>query len=130
MFPHSNIHKYAWTSPDGKTHNEIDHILVDRRRHSNILDARSYRAADCDTDHYLVVARVKERLRVNKQRSHRFHMERLNVKKFADLEYLDAEVEMNSGGELTRENIQISVKERVGYFELKKHKPWFGEGCS
>jgi hypothetical protein len=27
-------------------------------------------AADCDSDHYLVVAKVRERLAVNKQRSH------------------------------------------------------------
>jgi exonuclease III len=86
MFPHPNIHKYTWTSPDRKTHNQIDHILVDRKRRSNILDVRSYRAADCDTDHYLVVAKVRERLAANKQRSHRFHMERFNLKKLNEVE--------------------------------------------
>ena len=43
MFRHQNIHKYIWTSPDGKTHNQIDHILIDKRWLSNILDVRSFR---------------------------------------------------------------------------------------
>jgi len=61
MFPHRNIHKYTWTSPNAKTHNQIDHILIDRRWHSSVLDARNFRGVDCDTDHYLVVAKVRER---------------------------------------------------------------------
>jgi hypothetical protein len=43
------------------------------------------------------------------------------------LEDLDAEVGINSACETIRENIKTSAKESLGYFELKKHKPWFDE---
>ena len=59
-FPHRNIHKYTWTSPDSITHNQIDHVLVDKRRQSSIIDDSPLRGADCDTDHYLVVATLRE----------------------------------------------------------------------
>jgi hypothetical protein len=51
--------------------------------------------------------------------------------RFAALEELDVEVEINSSAwEMIRENIKISTIKSLGYFELKKYKPWFGEGCS
>jgi hypothetical protein len=37
----------------------------------------------------------------------------------AALEDLDAEVEINSVWEMIRENIQISAKESLSYFELR-----------
>ena len=70
MFPHQNIHKYTWTSPDGNTHNQIDHVLIDMRWNSSVLDVRSIRGTDSDTDHYLVIAKVREILAVAK-RPHR-----------------------------------------------------------
>jgi hypothetical protein len=65
MFPHPNVHKYAWTFPDGKTYNQIDHMLLGRKR-SSIFDVQSSMTADCDTGHYLLVAKFLERLEVNK----------------------------------------------------------------
>jgi hypothetical protein len=47
--------------------------------------------------------------------------------RFAALEDLDSEVEINSAWETIREIITISAKESLGYFELKKHKPRFDE---
>jgi hypothetical protein len=94
-----------------------------------------------------VVAKIREILAVNKQGSHTFNMERFNLKKlnevegkekyhvevsnrFAALEDLDAEVEIITIWETIRENIKISAKESLGYYELKQHKPWFDEGYS
>jgi hypothetical protein len=38
MFQHRKIHKYSWTSPDVKTHSQVDHIWIDRRWYSSILN--------------------------------------------------------------------------------------------
>jgi hypothetical protein len=43
---------------------------------------------------------------------------------------LDTKEEINSAWETTTGNIKISAKESLCYFELKKYKTWFGEGCS
>jgi hypothetical protein len=90
MFAHLNIHKYTWTSPDRKTHNQIDNILIDRSWHSSIMNVRNFRGADCDTqhngmnsnefntkfdcdtDHRLVVAKVRERMALSKQTAQTF----------------------------------------------------------
>jgi hypothetical protein len=121
--------------------------LKDRRRNSNVLDFRSFRAADCDTNHYLVVAKVRERLAVSKQTTYSFHMDRFNLIKlnevedieqdrveisnmFATLENLDTEMDVNKSWLTIRKIIKISAKKGLGYYELKKHKPWFDERCT
>jgi hypothetical protein len=70
-----------------------------------------------------MVAKVGEKLAVNKQRSHRFHMERLNEiegkekysidfsNMFVTSEDLNAEVDINSDWETIRENMKISASQ-------------------
>jgi len=60
--------------------------LIDRRWHSSILEVRSFRGVDCDTDHYLVVTKVRERLAVSKQAAQEFDWERFNLRKLNEVE--------------------------------------------
>jgi hypothetical protein len=69
-----------------------------------------------------VVAKVRERLAVSKQTTHRVHMERFNLKKlkehyrveissgFADLKNSDAEVDVNRVWETIREMSKFQPK--------------------
>jgi hypothetical protein len=67
-------------------HNQIDHISIDRKRYSSILYVPLFKASDCDTDHYLVVAKVREILAVSKQTMHRVHMERFSLMKLNEVD--------------------------------------------
>jgi hypothetical protein len=73
-------------STDGKTQNQIDHILIDMQRHSSVLDVQSFRAADCDINNNLVFAKIREKIAVNKQGSHIFHIDRINLKQLNKVE--------------------------------------------
>ena len=61
--------------------------MIDRRWHSSIIDVRSFRGADGDTDQYLVVAKVRDRFAVRKQATRKSDGVRFNLRKLNDLEF-------------------------------------------
>jgi hypothetical protein len=82
MFPQrDDIRTYTWISPEGKTHVQIDHVLIDRRRHSSGLHARSFRGTDCDTHRCLVAEKMSERLALTVPVFQKIGIERFNLKK-------------------------------------------------
>jgi hypothetical protein len=112
----------------------------------SILDAQSFRVADYDTGHYLVVAKVRETLAVRKQAAQNFDGGRFNLRKlndleirkqyqieitnsFAALENVSKDDDINRAWVSIKENIKISATESLGMHEMKQHKPWFDEGC-
>ncbi|PVD25303.1 hypothetical protein C0Q70_15803 [Pomacea canaliculata] len=73
VFPHKTIHKTTWTSLDGHTENQIDHITINRQFRRSLLDVRVKRGADVATDHHLLVATMKIKLRSFHDTSDRPH---------------------------------------------------------
>ncbi|CAH8515410.1 unnamed protein product [Schistosoma haematobium] len=63
IFPHKRIHKTTWTSPDHSTRNQIDHICINKTFRRTIEDVRTKRGADIASDHHLLVAKMKLKLK-------------------------------------------------------------------
>ncbi|CAH2277185.1 Hypothetical predicted protein [Pelobates cultripes] len=54
---------YTWTSPDGQYRNQIDYILCSQRWRNSIQSAKTRPGADCGSDHELLIAKFRIKLK-------------------------------------------------------------------
>ena len=54
---------YTWTSLDGQYQNQIDYTLCSQRWRSSIQSANTRPGADCGSDHELLIAKFKLKLK-------------------------------------------------------------------
>jgi hypothetical protein len=85
MFEHKDIHKRTWKSPDGNVFNQIDHILTDASHCSDLLDVRSYRGANNDSDPYLIIYKLRSQTS-NARKMHGLQAKKFNCRKLAEQE--------------------------------------------
>jgi hypothetical protein len=64
-------------SPDGTAFNPTDHILIDARHFSNLMDVRSYRGPNNDPDLYLMISKIRSRIS-NARKVHGSHAKQFN----------------------------------------------------
>ena len=93
-----------------------------------------------------MIAKVRERLAVGKEAAQRFDRQRFNLRKlnepevrkqyqieiknrFAALENLHDDEDVNRTWENIKENIQTSAKKSMVLHDLKQNKLWFDEEC-
>ena len=54
--------RHTWLAPDGKTKNQIDYIMVDKRYRNGVINCKTRLDADCGSDHNPVIARLRIKL--------------------------------------------------------------------
>ena len=60
---YKEIHTLTTTSPNGRVKNQIDHIMIIRKWRTSLQDVKAGRGPDVNSDHYLVIAKIRMKLR-------------------------------------------------------------------
>ena len=137
---HKTSRKITWHSPDGKTHNQIDYIMVKKRFSSsvNISKTLSFPGADIGSDHELVMMTFKLHLKRTKKQGHariRFDVDKLKDPhvpevfqaitggKFAALSMLDSDTDLDTLTDTFNAAVTDAVSEFLGKHRLVK-KLW------
>jgi endonuclease/exonuclease/phosphatase family metal-dependent hydrolase len=146
-FPHKNIHKGTWHGSATGIVSQIDHVLIARRHASSMIDVKSLRGPNCDTDHYLVFARLRERLSVV-QNSKGVKKSMWNVENLKDINYarqyeemmerripegLDEIAEEEKDVDELWENLKDTItdvaRETLGEKRRERNCEWYDEEC-
>ena len=63
LFQQHRRRLYTWTSPDSQYWNQVDYILCSQRWRSSIQSAKTRPGADCGSDHELLIAKFRLKLK-------------------------------------------------------------------
>ena len=138
-FEHEKRRRYTWKRPGDTGRFQIDYILVKQRYRNSVKNSRTYPGADANTDHNLVMANIKLKLKKIRRakKVRRWCLKDLGRKKALfqeevqkeiskDIECKDESVEM--GWERLKEAIKTGAEKVLG-FQKANHakKPWVTE---
>ncbi|CAH1721690.1 unnamed protein product [Aphis gossypii] len=143
-FPRKNIHKETWLSPGGRYSSQIDHVLIENKHKTIIKNVKSYRGADADTDHYLILIDFRVKMSMEWKKKQKI-LEKYEVDKLKNKETLQTYQETVTNLLGRREgfdteqieeswiaiktSITESAEKVIQLTQRKKTKKWFNDNC-
>lgn len=139
-FRHRMEHKITWLWPGKKEGNQIDHILISKKWDRIIHDVRSFRGANVDTDHILLIAKMK--LKIIKGTNPRSNVKKWNIDKLREdtvsrefahtlgqklAEHEEVRIEEDWGN--IREDIIQTADTVLGHRQATERNEWFDAEC-
>ena len=133
--------------------NQTDHVLVSLWHTCSVKDVRSCRGPNCDTDHYLVRVKIRERItklqKVSRMDRKKWDVEKLNNdprnqnrKEYQQTsqtklrtgnkgeEEEDAELDMDEQWKKIEQAIKEAAQETIQEQKLTREENWFDEECA
>lgn len=143
FFPHKRIHKITWVSPDQKTENQIDHIMISKSWRRSLLDVRNHRGAEAGSDHYLITGCIQLKILANPNKLKEVKRISFNLRKllaeetaerFSNLLSANAEKIKYSQDNLeenwsqTKSALMDTAQNVLGTRKRQYRKPWISDG--
>ena len=141
-FQYKKIHTGTWTSPNHQRINQIDHVMVSKKKKKRLIhDVRSKRGYNCDSDHFLVQIKIKQKLIIVKNRQiqkYKWDRQLLNqiekISKYQEnLQSILHEIEEETDISQDWQNLIYAILEAATEFKLsndaKNANHWWGDEC-
>ena len=140
-FQHKRIHKGTWRIPGSSECNQIDHVLISKRRANTIEDVRVCRGANCDSDHYLVKVKMRQKIesaQTKEQKKPTWNCGRLNDKEIlsnyhkniADrLQKQQQTDDIEKSWESIKACITEAAREILGETKRERNDEWYDDEC-
>jgi hypothetical protein len=132
----------TWRSPDGQTFNQIDHLLIDARHVSNVMDVRTFRGANTDSDYYLLISKIRSQIsnarKTDGSYARKFNSEKLKSPETSSAyreklnEHLARHVDnddINKAWMLLKNAIMQTAGTILNRIERVTYKDWFDAEC-
>jgi hypothetical protein len=127
---------YTWTSPDGVSRNQIDYIIIQNRWRSTIHATHTLPGADCGTDHEILVAGLRLKLKKLKKEAvpARYDMEKISSEysvaiknRFSALDLLEREPEKLWTD--LKEAVLREAQRNIPKLGKRSKSPWISESA-